>query len=60
MKKRLDYQVQKNNVERHFEQKHMVQWIIDNVMAALTPDLEKSTMQNCIKDLQGLAATAKA
>lgn len=58
VKKRLDYQLRKTNIERQFDHKHMVEWIVGNVKAALTADLEKSTLQQCIKDLQGLAPRA--
>jgi len=55
VKKRLDYQVEKQQVERNIQQKHMVNWIIGRVQQAITPESEKENLKKCIADLKGLA-----
>jgi len=56
VKKRLDYQVEIQNVERNIQQKHMANWIIDGVKKAITPESEAENLKKCIADLKGLAA----
>lgn len=58
VKKRLDYQTQIAHVERRLAQRHMAQWIINNVIKAITPEQEKASLQQCIKDLQAMAPRA--
>jgi len=59
VKKRLDYQVDKINVERSIQQRHMVQWIIDQVRKAVEKESDAENLKKCIADLKGLAAVAK-
>lgn len=56
VKSRMDYQVEKQNVKRRFEQTHMVNWIVDNAVKGITPQQEKESITRCIKDLKALAA----
>jgi len=55
VKKRLDYQVDKQQVETNIQQKHMVNWIISRVQKAITPEAEQENLKKCIADLKGLA-----
>ncbi|XP_052808025.1 ATP synthase subunit b, mitochondrial-like [Mya arenaria] len=58
VKNRLDYAAAKEAAERKFEQEIMVNWIVDGVKAAITPQSEKQNFMTCIKNLQALSKTA--
>merc|ERR1719318_1772485 len=55
VKRRLDYQVNTDNVKRRVEQQHMVNWIIDNVKKSITPETEKENLKACLTRLKGLS-----
>lgn len=60
VKRRLDYQVERLNVERRIAQRHQVNWVVSNVMKSISPDQEKAAINQAIADLGALAGRAKA
>jgi len=58
VKKRLDYQLDVQQAKRRFEQDHMVNWIIDNVVKSISPKQEKESVSKCIADLKALSAAS--
>lgn len=55
VKRRLDYQVEIQLVERRVKQKHLVNWVSSKVLGSITPDQDKETLNKCIADLGALA-----
>jgi len=58
VKRRLDYQVDTQNVAQSFQQKHLVNWVVDHVKKSITPQQEKDALQQCMAELKTLAAKA--
>lgn len=56
VKKRLDYQLDKENTVRRLQQQHMTSWIVDSVVKSITPQQEKESISNCIADLKAISA----
>lgn len=59
VKKRLDYQVDLQQLKKNLEQEHIVNWLESAVVKSITPQQEKESLSQCIKDIK-LLATAKA
>lgn len=59
VKRRLDYQVECQQVERNIKQKHLVNWVTSKVLGSITPDQDKDTLNKCIAELGSLATPAK-
>lgn len=55
VKRRLDYQVDIQLVERRVKQKHLVNWVSSKVLGSITPDQDKETISKCIADLGAMA-----
>ncbi|KAM4797191.1 ATP synthase peripheral stalk subunit b, mitochondrial [Rhinophrynus dorsalis] len=60
VKKRLDYQVSLQHLQRRKEQDHMINWVEKNVVQSITPQQQKESIAKCINDLKLLSKTAQA
>ncbi|XP_031330588.1 ATP synthase subunit b, mitochondrial-like [Photinus pyralis] len=55
VKRYLDYQLEREGVERRVAQKNLVNWVIKQVMGSITSEQEKQNIDKCIADLGVLA-----
>ncbi|XP_066559485.1 ATP synthase peripheral stalk subunit b, mitochondrial [Amia ocellicauda] len=60
VKKRLDYQVAMQHLQRRLAQEHMVSWVEKSVVKSITPQQEKESIAKCITDLKVLAKNMQA
>lgn len=56
VQRRLNYLVAKEEAEKQFQQKHMVDWIIENVSKSITPAQEKEALRTTLAELKKLSA----
>jgi len=59
-KKRLDYQVEMQNVQLSIEEKHMAAWIEKEVLKSISEESEEDTMNQCLRSLEDMAAAKTA
>ncbi|KER32289.1 hypothetical protein X801_04987, partial [Opisthorchis viverrini] len=57
--RRLDYHVERENTRRRFQQTHLINWVVDQVVKGITPAQEKETLTYCIGELKRLAQVHK-
>jgi len=60
VKKRLDYQVDLQNVVQNIEETHMAAWVEKEVVDSIQSQSEEDTLLQCIKDLDSLALAHNA
>jgi len=53
--KRLNYQVELQNIERSIEERHMASWVEQEVIKSISAEQEEDTLLKCIQDLNALA-----
>ncbi|OWA49974.1 ATP synthase subunit b, mitochondrial [Hypsibius exemplaris] len=56
VKKRLDYQIEIQNARRSVEQRHMINWIVGNVLKSIDEKQEKRNIDQCIENLKKLSS----
>lgn len=57
VQKRLDYQVDLQNLEQSIEEDHISSWVENQVVSSITAKHETDAIAQCINDLNALAAT---
>jgi len=55
VRRRLDYQVEIQDIEKRISQRNLVDWVVRKVKSSITADQEKQNIDKCISDLSGLA-----
>lgn len=57
VRRRLNYLVAKEEAQKYFQQRHMVDWIIDNVAKSITGAQEKEALKTTLAELKKLSNT---
>ncbi|XP_031552711.1 ATP synthase F(0) complex subunit B1, mitochondrial-like [Actinia tenebrosa] len=57
VKKRLDYQLEIEQFKRKVEQDHIIDWVEKEVIKSISPQQEKESISQCIKDLKAIAGS---
>ncbi|XP_041491184.1 ATP synthase F(0) complex subunit B1, mitochondrial-like [Microtus oregoni] len=60
VKSHLDYHISVQNMMRHKEQEHMIDWVEKQVVQSISAQQDKETIAKCISDLKLLAKKAQA
>lgn len=56
VKRRLDFLVAKDEALKQFQQRYMVDWVIDNVAKSITPQQEKEALKTTLAELKKMAS----
>jgi len=60
VKKRLDYQIDLQNLKDRIEHEHIAKWVEDAVVQSITPEQEEEAIAKCIADIEALAQAQHA
>jgi len=60
VKKRLDYQIDLQNLKDRIEHEHIAKWVQDAVVQSITPEQEEEAIAKCIADIEALAQAQHA
>jgi len=59
VKRQMDFLSEYEATRRRFQQKHMADWIMQQVRSSITPQIEQAALKQCVLDLKALASAKK-